>query len=165
MIHAGRNIKGARVNVLGLTFKENVPDIRNSKVVDIIRELNEFGVETFVHDPLVERRRGAARVRHQAVRLGQLPAADALILAVPHKQFLAIPQAQLLQKIVRQGCVVDVKSAARRRGAAPRRGARMAAVVQPARQASAAPAARRCASGCFADSAAQPRWVVEAFAA
>ena len=52
MIHAGRNIKGARVNVLGLTFKENVPDIRNSKVVDIIRELQEFGVETFVHDPL-----------------------------------------------------------------------------------------------------------------
>src|SRR5215210_4208488 len=52
MIHAGRNIKGARVNILGLTFKENVPDIRNSKVVDIVRELHEFGVETFVHDPL-----------------------------------------------------------------------------------------------------------------
>src|SRR5688572_14708199 len=52
MIHAGRNIKGARVNILGLTFKENVPDIRNSKVIDIIRELHDFGVETFVHDPL-----------------------------------------------------------------------------------------------------------------
>ena len=52
MIHAGRNIKGARVNLLGLTFKENVPDIRNSKVVDILRELQEFGVETHVHDPL-----------------------------------------------------------------------------------------------------------------
>ncbi|MGE5639473.1 MAG: nucleotide sugar dehydrogenase, partial [Clostridia bacterium] len=52
MIHAGRNIKGARVNVLGLTFKEDCPDIRNSKVVDIIRELHEFGVETYVHDPL-----------------------------------------------------------------------------------------------------------------
>src|SRR5207248_5875142 len=51
MIHAGRSIKGARVNVLGLTFKEDVPDIRNSKVIDIIRELHEFGVETYVHDP------------------------------------------------------------------------------------------------------------------
>jgi UDP-N-acetyl-D-galactosamine dehydrogenase len=51
MIHAGRNIKGARVNVLGLTFKENCPDIRNSKVVDIVHELRQFGVETFVHDP------------------------------------------------------------------------------------------------------------------
>src|SRR5438132_7763837 len=54
MIHAGRNIKGARVNVLGLTFKENCPDIRNSKVVDIIRELHDFGVEIFVHDPIAD---------------------------------------------------------------------------------------------------------------
>ena len=48
MILAGRSIKGARVNVLGLTFKEDCPDIRNSRVVDILRELAEFGVETFV---------------------------------------------------------------------------------------------------------------------
>src|SRR5919202_1706632 len=74
MIHAGRNIKGARVNVLGLTFKEDVPDIRNSKVIDIIRELQEFGVETFVHDP-------------------QANANEALI-----------------RKVVRQGCIIDVKA-------------------------------------------------------
>src|SRR5579859_5202494 len=54
MINAGRNIKGARVNVLGLTFKENCPDIRNSKVVDVIRELAEYGVESFVHDPCAD---------------------------------------------------------------------------------------------------------------
>src|SRR5204862_2784224 len=51
MIHAGRNIMGARVNVLGLTFKENCKDIRNSKVIDVIRELAEYGVEVHVHDP------------------------------------------------------------------------------------------------------------------
>jgi UDP-N-acetyl-D-galactosamine dehydrogenase len=111
MIHAGRNIKGARVNVLGLTFKENVPDIRNSKVVDIIRELHEFGVETHVHDPLA----AADDALHEyGLRLSDwegLPAADALILAVAHRQFLELPHDQLLRKIVRRGCLIDVKSA------------------------------------------------------
>jgi UDP-N-acetyl-D-galactosamine dehydrogenase len=111
MIHAGRSIKGARVNLLGLTFKENVPDIRNSKVIDIIRELHEFGVETFIHDPMV----GADEALHEyGVRLAQwdsLPAADALILAVPHQQFLRRASAELMEKIVRGGCLIDVKSA------------------------------------------------------
>ncbi|HZN86252.1 MAG TPA: nucleotide sugar dehydrogenase [Burkholderiales bacterium] len=110
MIHAGRNIKGARVNVLGLTFKENVPDIRNSKVIDIIRELHEFGVETFIHDPMA----GADEALHEyGVRLAEwdsLPAADALILAVPHQQFLRRTAAELMEKIVRGGCVIDVKA-------------------------------------------------------
>jgi UDP-N-acetyl-D-glucosamine/UDP-N-acetyl-D-galactosamine dehydrogenase len=110
MIHAGRNIKGARVNVLGLTFKENVPDIRNSKVIDIVRELHEFGVETFIHDPMV----GADEALHEyGVRLAEwdsLPAADALILAVPHQQFLRRASAELMEKIVRGGCLIDVKS-------------------------------------------------------
>src|SRR5207247_5161871 len=111
MIHAGRNIKGARVNVLGLTFKENCPDIRNSKVVDIIHELREFGVETFVHDPASD----AVEVLHQYdLRLHSwedLPAADALILAVAHRGFLDLPVSAYLQKIVRRGCLIDVKSA------------------------------------------------------
>ncbi len=111
MILAGRNIKGARVNVLGLTFKENCPDIRNSKVVDIIHELREFGVETFVHDPAAD----AVEVLHQYdLRLHSwedLPAADALILAVAHRGFLDLPVSAYLQKIVRRGCLIDVKSA------------------------------------------------------
>src|SRR5262249_1173939 len=110
MIHAGRNIKGARVNVLGLTFKEDVPDIRNSKVIDIIRELHEFGVETFVHDPQA----GPEDAWHAyGVRLtdsASLPAADALILAVSHRRYLEMPTGSLLRKVVRQGCIVDVKS-------------------------------------------------------
>jgi UDP-N-acetyl-D-galactosamine dehydrogenase len=110
MIHAGRNIKGARVNVLGLTFKENVPDIRNSKVADILRELKEFGVETFVHDPLASADDALHEYGVKLYEWDQLPAADALILAVPHKRLLAIPQAMLQQKIVRQGCVIDIKS-------------------------------------------------------
>jgi len=111
MIHAGRNIKGSRVIVLGLTFKEDVPDIRNSKVVDVIRELHEFGVETYVHDPLASPEEA---LREYGLRLAEwdsLPAADALILAVPHKPFLEITQQNLLRKVVKQGCIVDVKSA------------------------------------------------------
>ncbi len=110
MIHAGRNIKGARVNVLGLTFKEDCPDIRNSKVVDIVRELHEFGVQTFVHDPAAS----ADEALHEyGLRLSSwddLPAADALVLAVSHKAFLGVPAVQMLKKIVRGGCLIDVKS-------------------------------------------------------
>ena len=110
MIHAGRNIKGARVNVLGMTFKEDVPDIRNSKVIDIIRELHEFGVETFVHDPQAS----ADDALHEyGVRLTDwesLPAADALILAVSHRRYLEMPTEALLRKVVRTGCIIDVKS-------------------------------------------------------
>src|SRR5687768_4796241 len=99
MIHAGRNIKGARVNVLGLTFKENVADIRNSKVADILKELAEFGVETFVHDPMVA---GDEALLEYGVKLSawdELPVADALILAVPHRKFLEFKKPQLLAKI------------------------------------------------------------------
>jgi UDP-N-acetyl-D-glucosamine/UDP-N-acetyl-D-galactosamine dehydrogenase len=110
MIHAGRNIKGARVNVLGLTFKENVPDIRNSKVIDIIRELHEFGVETYVHDPLAS---PDDALREYGLRLADwdgLPAADALVLAVAHEQFLKIRLEDLQKKIVRRGCLIDVQA-------------------------------------------------------
>jgi UDP-N-acetyl-D-galactosamine dehydrogenase len=110
MIHCGRNIKGARVNVLGLTFKENVPDIRNSKVADILRELAEFGVETYVHDPLASADDALHEYGVKLCEWDRLPAADALILAVPHRKLLALPLAQLQQKVVRNGCVIDVKS-------------------------------------------------------
>jgi UDP-N-acetyl-D-galactosamine dehydrogenase len=110
MIHAGRNIKGARVNLLGLTFKENVPDIRNSKVVDILRELHEFGVETFVHDPLAS---PDDALHEYGVRLSDwdsLPAADATILAVAHESLVRRPASAMLEKIVKHGCFIDIKS-------------------------------------------------------
>jgi UDP-N-acetyl-D-glucosamine/UDP-N-acetyl-D-galactosamine dehydrogenase len=110
MIHAGRNIKGARVNVLGLTFKEDCPDLRNSKVADILRELAEFGVEVRVHDPLASPEDALHEYGVRLCAWDELPAADALILAVGHKEFLEKSQADLTQKIVRNGCVIDVKS-------------------------------------------------------
>ena len=111
MINAGRNIKGACVNILGLTFKENCSDIRNSKVVDIIRELGEFGVEVYVHDPHAD----AATAMHEygltLCSWARLPPADALILAVPHRSFLDLPTPEVMKKVVRNGCLIDVKSA------------------------------------------------------
>jgi UDP-N-acetyl-D-glucosamine/UDP-N-acetyl-D-galactosamine dehydrogenase len=110
MIHAGRNIKGARVSILGLTFKENCADIRNSRVVDVIRELHEFGVETFVHDPAASAEEALLEYNVRLCAWDDLPPADALVLAVPHRGFLERPASAYLQKLVRNGCFIDVKA-------------------------------------------------------
>jgi UDP-N-acetyl-D-glucosamine/UDP-N-acetyl-D-galactosamine dehydrogenase len=110
MIHTGRSIKGARVNVLGLTFKEDCPDIRNSKVIDIIRELREFGVEVFVHDPAAAPDDVLHEYDVRLCRWEDLPIADAVVVAVAHRRFLELPVSAILQKIVRNGCFIDVKS-------------------------------------------------------
>lgn len=110
MIQDGRPVKGAKVAVLGLTFKEDVPDLRNSRVPDIVAELRQFGVEPLVHDPLAdaaeaEREYGLRLVPEE--RLGQL---DAAILAVPHRQYLRDRERWLAR--LRPGAVLaDVKSA------------------------------------------------------
>ena len=72
LIQSGRNVKGAQVAVLGLTFKENCPDLRNSRVIDIIRELESYGVEVSVHDPLADACGGDARVRRDAANVGPI---------------------------------------------------------------------------------------------
>ena len=111
MIHAGRNILGARVNVLGMTFKENCKDIRNSKVIDVIRELQEYGCEVFVHDPEADPDETMHEYGIKLSSWDELPAADAVILAVAHKSFLEMPPAAIMKKLVREGCLVQVKPA------------------------------------------------------
>jgi UDP-N-acetyl-D-galactosamine dehydrogenase len=110
LIHSGRSIKGARVNLLGLSFKENCADIRNSKVIDVVRELTEFGVQSSVHDPHAD---GNMAWREYGIPLcdwEQLPVADAMILAVPHRAFVELPSENYLRKIAPGGCLIDVKS-------------------------------------------------------
>ena len=111
LIKTRGNLNGGVVNVLGLTFKENCPDLRNSKVVDIIRELKEYGMTVHVHDPHGE----SAEAEHEygiaLTAWDKLPAADALVLAVAHKEYLAMPLDTLLSKVALKGCVIDVKSA------------------------------------------------------
>jgi UDP-N-acetyl-D-galactosamine dehydrogenase len=111
MIAAGSVIKGAKVNVLGLTFKEDCGDLRNSKVIDIISELKTYGVEIFVTDPQAE----AEEAMHEyGVRLHswtELPQADAIVAAVAHKEYAAMSAEQFSRKVVPGGSFIDVKSA------------------------------------------------------
>jgi UDP-N-acetyl-D-galactosamine dehydrogenase len=110
MIHAGRNVKDAHVNVLGLTFKENCPDLRNSRVIDVISELREFGVHVHVHDAVASATEALHEYGVRLTKWEELPAADAMILAVPHRQYVEAPLSSLVEKIVRDGCFIDVKS-------------------------------------------------------
>ena len=110
MIRNGSQVKGSRVNVLGLTFKENCPDIRNTRVIDVINELRSFGVDVHVHDPVPD----AAEARHEyGLELepwNTLPRADAIVVAVAHQEFVRKPLADYLAKVVERGCFIDVKS-------------------------------------------------------
>jgi UDP-N-acetyl-D-galactosamine dehydrogenase len=110
MIHNGSAVKGAKVNVLGLTFKENCPDLRNSRVVDVINELRAFGVDVHVHDPVSD----PAEARHEygleLTEWNRLPRAEAIVLAVAHQEYCDKSLDDYLEKIVPTGCFVDVKS-------------------------------------------------------
>lgn len=112
MINNGSHVKGAKVIVLGLTFKENCPDLRNSKVADLVRELESFGCEVIVHDPLAE---PAEAVHEYGITLTpwhQLPTdADAIVAAVSHRQYLTMPLSDILSKLKPGGVFTDVKSA------------------------------------------------------
>lgn len=110
MIDAGIAIKHARVAVLGLTFKENVADLRNSKVIDIIRELRSYGVGVHVHDPVAEPVQALHEYGIELLSWKNLPKADAMIGAVPHQQILELPVAELIAKMDAGACFIDVKS-------------------------------------------------------
>src|SRR5471030_633796 len=104
------HIKGAKVNVLGLTFKENCPDLRNSKVADLIMELRTYGVDVHVHDPLADADEALHEYGVRLERWEDLPRADAIIAAVSHAELVARPLSQLVAKVARNGCFIDVKS-------------------------------------------------------
>ncbi len=103
-------IKSARVGILGLTFKQDVPDLRNTKVVDIVKELREFGIDPLLHDPLVT---AAEAAREYGVRINpwdELTGLDAMVLAVPHRDFIGRPLEELLQPLKNGGLLFDLKS-------------------------------------------------------
>lgn len=110
MIAAGSSIKGAKVVVLGLTFKENCPDLRNSKVIDVIRELRSYGCEVCVHDPVAASSEAVHEYGVELVEWEQLPVAEAMVAAVAHREYLDMPLAELLGKLRPGGVFSDVKS-------------------------------------------------------
>jgi UDP-N-acetyl-D-glucosamine/UDP-N-acetyl-D-galactosamine dehydrogenase len=110
LIQRGCHVGQARINVLGLTFKEDVPDLRNSRVVDMIHELQSYGIEVHVHDPVAL---PAQAQGHYAIALRawqDLPVADALVVAVPHRAYLERPLADYAAKLRGAACFIDVKS-------------------------------------------------------
>jgi UDP-N-acetyl-D-galactosamine dehydrogenase len=110
MISSGFHVKGSKVNVIGLTFKENCPDLRNSKVADIVHELESYGCDVHVYDPVAD----AEEAQHEyGIRLDRwedLPQADALVVAVPHKEVLERSLLDFQAKLNDNGCFIDVKS-------------------------------------------------------
>ena len=110
MVNAGLPTRGARVGVLGLTFKENVNDIRNSRVPDIIGELREFGVVPMVHDPMADTIHAREEYGLDLVGFDQFNKLDGLVLAVAHKKFRELGVARIAQCVKPGGVVVDVKS-------------------------------------------------------
>lgn len=110
MINQGLNIKASKVGILGLTFKEDCPDLRNTRVVDIIEELNSYGTNVIVHDALADP--GEAE-QYYSVKLSSLDDFNdlsALIVAVPHRQYLELRLPELQSMLKPEGCLVDVKS-------------------------------------------------------
>ena len=110
MINDGTAVRGASVSVLGLTFKENVPDLRNSKVIDIINELKTYGINVYVHDPLASKSEAMHEYGVELTSWEDLPVADAIVLAVPHRQFLEMPVDVYMEKIAGNGSFIDIKS-------------------------------------------------------
>jgi len=110
MIKNGTPIKGSKVHVFGLTFKEDVPDLRNSRVIDIIHELESFGIDVDVHDPLASKEEALQEYDVALTNWDDLPVADAIIMAVAHEEFLDKPLSDYQQKVVAGGCFIDVKS-------------------------------------------------------
>lgn len=112
MIRKDIAIRGARVLVLGLTFKENCSDIRNTKVVDLVRQLDDFGMNIDVFDPWVDPARVAKECRLVSMpALPQVPAYDAIVLAVAHDNLVALGGSKLRGLMRRDGVLFDLKSA------------------------------------------------------
>jgi UDP-N-acetyl-D-galactosamine dehydrogenase len=112
-------LKKAKVGILGLTFKENVPDLRNSKIPDIVAELATFGVEAMVHDPLGDPHEANEEYKIELVPLNRLVNLDAIILAVAHREYIANVSA-IFERVRDHGVVIDVKSALPRDTKPPR---------------------------------------------
>jgi UDP-N-acetyl-D-galactosamine dehydrogenase len=110
MIRNGNPVKDAKVNVLGLTFKEDVPDLRNSHVIDVINELKSYGVQVFVHDPVPDPKEARHEYGLELVSWDDLPEAEAMVVAVAHRQFRSVGAGTFARKIVKGGCFIDVKS-------------------------------------------------------
>ncbi|NJB68217.1 UDP-N-acetyl-D-galactosamine dehydrogenase [Desulfobaculum xiamenense] len=111
LIGRGCLVKGARVGILGLTFKENVPDLRNTKVVDIIHELREYGIEIVVHDPMADPEEAQREYGLTLAGLDEFTNLDGLFLAVSHRQYTELSAERIAGFFAdpAKGMLMDIK--------------------------------------------------------
>lgn len=109
LIKQGITIQGAKVNVYGLTFKENCPDLRNTKVIQVIKELKEYGLEIYSHDPVADKVEATKIYGIELQDFETLPQADVAIFAVAHDLYLQQKQSYL-NLIKDKGVICDVKA-------------------------------------------------------
>jgi UDP-N-acetyl-D-glucosamine/UDP-N-acetyl-D-galactosamine dehydrogenase len=119
LIAEERPVKGAKIGVLGLTFKEDVPDLRNSRVPDILVELREFGIEALVADPLADPVAACHEYGIELVPFERLTGLDGLIFAVPHHVYRTAGWETLFRAVAPGGVFIDVKSAIPRESIPP----------------------------------------------
>lgn len=116
MIHAGHNVLGSRVTVMGLTFKEDCPDLRNSKVIDIIRELEDYGIQVQVCDPMADPVEAMHEYGVKLTSVSQAAPASAVIVAVAHREFREMEISSLMAFMGESPLVIDVKGMFDRKG-------------------------------------------------
>ncbi len=111
LIEADKSIRKSKAAVLGLTFKENVPDLRNSRVPDIIKELDDYGIDSKVYDAFADPKEAMEEYGIKLHNLDDLKQADLLILAVPHKDYVGESMYKLINSMPKNCVIIDVKSA------------------------------------------------------
>ncbi|MEP6658101.1 MAG: nucleotide sugar dehydrogenase [Betaproteobacteria bacterium] len=110
LVRNGWQIKQAPIIVLGLTFKEDCPDLRNSRVIDVIRELESYGATVHVHDPVADSAEALHEYGVKLVDWEALPRSAAIVAAVAHRQLNDRPIEDFVRKLQPKGVVADVKS-------------------------------------------------------
>ena len=110
LIRRGHPVKDCPIIVLGLTFKEDCPDLRNSRVIDVIRELESYGAKVIVHDPVADVKEAHHEYGVDLVTWENLPKAAAIVAAVNHREFKIRPAGGFLSKLHQDGVITDVKS-------------------------------------------------------
>jgi UDP-N-acetyl-D-glucosamine/UDP-N-acetyl-D-galactosamine dehydrogenase len=113
LIQADLSVRHARVGILGMTFKENVPDLRNSKVADILTELQQYGMAVRIHDAMASAADVEAAFGLTPSPLEAFTDLDAVVLAVPHKAYLKLNPSRLFAMVRPGGALLDVKSVLR----------------------------------------------------
>ncbi|ETR71976.1 MAG: UDP-N-acetyl-D-galactosamine dehydrogenase [Candidatus Magnetoglobus multicellularis str. Araruama] len=112
IIATGKPVMGAKVAVLGLTFKEDVPDLRNTKVIDIINELKEYGLHVHVHDPYAEPSEAFTYLNLSLTKLDDITGVNAVIIAVKHRHYFEMGLERISQMCISDyPLIVDVKNA------------------------------------------------------